>query len=87
MIGPSPKSMWPNLIELVDPDKPNISLNYRLKATASDDDKLGFEKFENGQNAFFLKSIYKELKEPYYTWEGQVVERSSLENRELPLVD
>ena len=87
MIGPSMKTLWPGLIELTDPNKLDIELNYRLKDGASDAEKKDFEYYQNSTNGNALRAIYKDLKEPYYTWEGKVVEQSSLKDRELPLVD
>ncbi len=81
--------MWGDKYILVDPKGNKDSVfNHRLKPTASDDEKHQFEAYAmvqmNGE--FFLTKRCPEMKDPYYTWEGKVVERSTLEGRTIPIV-
>lgn len=59
----------------------------KLDYNAPDDVKLDFEKYQNDMFRGCAMYHVPDMKEPYYTWEGKVVERSSLADRELPLVD
>ena len=50
---------------------------------APDEVKTQYEVYRNGLHN--MKDVAPELEDPYYTWEGKVVERSSLAGRKLPL--
>ncbi len=84
MTGPSPYSMWPDLLEVKDPEMIAISTNLKMKKSASDKDKMDFERYENEENRFFIRDAHPDMKDPYYTWEGDVVEKASLKGRKLP---
>ncbi len=81
--------LWGDKLEVVDKNKSKNSIfNLRLKPSASDEDKRGFESYAMnvmGGN-HFMKKGYPHMKEPYYTWEGRVVERASLRGRGFPTV-
>ena len=89
MIGPAPETMWGDKYVLVDPKGNKESVfNHRLKSTASDDEKHDFESYAMvfmGGN-YFMGKMHPEMEDPYYTWEGKVVERSSLKGRKIPVV-
>lgn len=81
----SPQAIWGEKLELVNRkwDDMDDIFNLRLKAGASDEEKESFEDYAmNGMGgAFFLKAEHPEMREPYYTWEGKVVEKASLKGR------
>ena len=84
----SPETAWGELLDYVkDKDKRPDGMAYRLKTEASDKEKQRFEGYMMEENGFFLKAFFPEIKDPYYTWEGEIVERSSLKDRDLPLVE
>ena len=75
---PSIFTLFPGLIEKVNENGSYLYLNLRLKSNATPKDKEEFEQYINEENEFFLKKLYPNMKTPYYTWEGKVVERASL---------
>lgn len=87
MIGPAPETLWGEMLVKVDKSlDDDIAFNTRLLPEASDEDKTDFEdyvmNFEGGRE--FLKQMFPKMKDPYYTWEGKIVERASLKGRKLP---
>ncbi len=62
--------------------------NLRLKDAATDEEKTEFERYAMHMMGGYrlLKRGYPKMKEPYYTWEGRVVEKASLKGRGLPTV-
>lgn len=60
---------------------------WKLRPDAPDGVKMAFERRFTNEIRAQRKYFVPELKDPYYTWEGNVVERSSLKGRELPLVE
>ena len=57
----------------------------RLPGDVSDDEKIDFERYHR-RDIRILKNYYvPDMADPYYTWEGRVVERSKIEGRPLPL--
>ena len=85
MIGPSINTLFAGLVEAVNANGAKSLLNVRLKSSATPKDKEEFEQYINEEQAFFIKKLNPDLENPYYTWEGKIVERSSLKDRELPL--
>ena len=70
-------------------DTPEMQL-VGLKSDTDEQLKMQFEKEKNAEMKRLIigTGIYEiNLKDPYYTWEGKIVERSSLKDRELPLAD
>ncbi len=95
MIGAEPTYPWTEYrvrvedIKAKDPKLAKFDFRYvmfKLKPEAPDDVKLKFEKAMNVEYASQADVYTPELKEPYYTWEGKIVERDSLKGRKLPLV-
>lgn len=82
-----PEVVWGDLVDHVKSKEPRKGMDYCLKPKASDKDKMDFEASMMAELGYFLKEFYPELEDPYYTWEGDIVERSSLKGRALPLVD
>ncbi len=90
MIGMAPQTRWGKKLAVVDKRGPvDDTFNLRLKPTATDEDKHSFECYVMQEMAgqYFLKEDYPDMKDPYYTWEGKVVERSSLKGRSIPLAE
>ena len=58
-----------------------------LSTETPDEIKMDFERFQNKYFNGLAKFYVPNMQDPYYTWEGKVVERSSLAGRELPLAD
>ena len=90
MVVMSPETIWGDDLELVDKNgSADDYFNLRLKSTVTDDDKYSFECYvmQVMGGEYFLKEMYPEMKDPYYTWEGKVVERSSLKGRQIPLAE
>ena len=94
MIGPAPKTPYTG--KLTEGDVVKAKKQYRfpdyklagLKPDTDDQLKMMFEKWKNAEMKRLIigTGIYDiNLKDPYYTWEGKIVERSSLAGRELPL--
>ncbi len=89
MIGPSPWSRWGDYLMIVNKKRPDYDIfNIRLKDGAPDRYKTELETYVMIEMSgdFVLKKLYPKMKEPYYTWEGRVVEKSSLRRRALPAV-
>lgn len=80
----SPETAFGSALEIVDKkgDKDDI-FNLRLMDGVSDEDKEAFESYAmiamGGD--YFLKEMFPKMKDPYYTWEGKVVERATLKGR------
>ncbi len=69
MIGPAPEFTGSKFF-VVDPE-------WHLKEGASDKDKKDLEEFMNGGDYPKLwKHKYPEMKRPYYTWSGKVVDKA-----------
>ena len=67
MIGPAP--------EFTDSEYFVVKPEWHLKEGASDADKKALEEFMNGGSYPGLwKGRYPEMKKPYYTWSGEIVE-------------
>ena len=84
----SPETAWGDNLELKDKNGYEDDIfNLKLKAAAKDSDKADFEKYVMNTmgGEVFLKEGYPDMKDPYYTWEGKVVERASLKGRGIPL--
>lgn len=84
----SPETMWGDKLELVDKNGDKYdAFNLKLKGSATDEEKAEFEDYVMNAMAgnVFLKEDYPDMKDPYYTWEGKVVERKSLEGRKIPV--
>lgn len=84
----APEAIWGDKLGYVDPagDKDDY-FNMRLKDDATDEEKADFEAYvmitQGGEG--FLPDMYEEMDDPYYTWEGKVVERASLKGRGIPV--
>ena len=95
MIGPAPDNPFKG--KLTEGDLIKAKKQYKfedkhlvgLKPDTDDQIKLQFEKLKNGimKNTGMARLYELNAEDPYYTWEGKIVERSSLKDRELPLVD
>lgn len=85
MSMPSPESRWGDLLNYEE-DEYGYKHETSLKPEATDKQKTEFEGYMMFMSYSMLKECYPELEDPYYTWEGKIVERSSLEGRKLPLV-
>lgn len=86
MIGASPETIWGDKLGYVDEKKNRPEgMIYRLKPNATSEEKQKFEEYMLFGNSFFLKEFYPKFKDPYYTWDGKIVERSSLKGRAIPL--
>ena len=96
MIGPAPDSPYTGKTIVGDIIKPRKQ--YRigdrkligLKPDTDEQLKIQFEKEKNAEMKRLIigTGTYEiDLQDPYYTWGGKIVERSSLAGRELPLVD
>lgn len=93
MIGPAPASPWDGKMKpagefvskekFADGSKRTLRM-FAITEDAEDSVKIAYEKLRNGLNLSFFAP---EMDDPYYTWEGKIVERSSLKDRELPLAD
>lgn len=84
----SPEAIWGDKLELKDKDGYGDDIfNLKLKASATDEDKEDFEDYVMNTmgGCVFLRENYPDMKDPYYTWEGKVVERKSLEGRKIPV--
>lgn len=79
----SPRTLWGGLLQEVRKGEGEHTFNLRLSAKASDEDKAAFEAYimNSMGGAYFLKKGYPKMKDPYYTWEGKVVERETLNGR------
>lgn len=96
MIGPSPEYSWkkylkktgelPVLNEKFKNNGHEPYTLYGLEDSAPDEVKLEFEKWQKRMFSNLARFYVPDMKEPYYTWEGKVVERSSIEGRALPLI-
>ncbi len=87
MIGPDPKSIWGNLYQEIDTDEERPGGMYcRLSSKATDKQKEDFEDYVLSECGGFLIDYFPEMEDPYFTWEGKIVERSSLKGRKIPLV-
>ena len=96
MIGEEPRTPWTDYrekagtIQYVDEAFKKVCPEgkqlWRLRPDAPDDVKRAFERRFTGEIRGSKEFIVPDMKDPYYTWEGKIVERSSLEGRELPLV-
>ncbi|MBQ6679539.1 MAG: hypothetical protein IJM76_05895 [Lachnospiraceae bacterium] len=90
MIGPEPKHSWSDKVERAG-ELPTIKEwarplpLFKLNG-ATDEEKREFEAEKNAELRPVAKFYVPDMEDPYYTWEGEVVERSSLKGRELPLV-
>lgn len=60
---------------------------WKLKPNTPDEVKQQFEQWFTNLIRHDKEYYVPEMKDPYYTWEGKVVERSSLKGRELPLAE
>ena len=49
--------------------------------------KLDYESFQRKMFGSLAKFYVPDMEDPYYTWDGKIVERSSLKGRKLPLAD
>lgn len=96
MIGPAPKNPYTGKTifgDIIKPKKQYKIDDMKLVGLKPDTDerlKMQFEKEKNAEMKRLIigTGIYEiNLKDPYYTWEGKIVERSSLKDRELPLAD
>lgn len=95
MIGPAPEYSWDKYIRKVGEIKPADPRRRErgdvgfailaLSKDAPDEVKMEFEKFQKMSFGNLARFFVPEMKEPYYTWEGKIVERHTLEGRELPL--
>lgn len=97
MIGPAPKTPWGEYqekagsIQYVDEGFkkvcPEGQTLWRVKQSAPDSVKRAFEKHFTDDIKFRKKYFFPDMKDPYYTWEGKIVERDSLKDRKLPLAE
>ena len=95
MIGPAPKYSWSKYVRKIGDLKPadpkrreRGDVGFALLALsedAPDEVKIEFEKHQKWSFGSLARFYVPEMEDPYYTWEGKIVERSSLEGRELPL--
>ncbi len=89
MAPKSPEQIWGNKLETVDRygDEYDI-FNLRLKPSATDKEKRDFEDYVMNESggAYYLAKDHPKMTDPYYTWEGKVVERASLAGRSIPTV-
>ena len=60
---------------------------YGLDESAPDDVKMQYERYVNIRLKSLARYFVPTMESPYYTWEGKIVERSSIRNRRLPLFD
>ena len=68
MIGPAPEFTRSKYF-VVDPD-------WHMEPGASDKDKKALEEFMNGGDYPKLWKVrYPEMKNPYYTWSGEVIDK------------
>lgn len=97
MIGPAPKYKWDKYLVKTG-EIPVASKKRRdrgdlpyvlfgLDPKASDDLKLDYESFQRKMFGSLAKFYVPDMEDPYYTWDGKIVERSSLKGRKLPLAD
>ena len=97
MIGPAPRYSWDNMLIYIG-ELPVANLKWRergdpgyalmaLPEDAPDSVKMDYEKFQRRSFGSLARFYVPDMKAPYYTWEGKVVERSSLKDRTLPLAD
>ena len=99
MIGPAPKKekhSWDGKEKLkfvLKSRHPVLSKHdkgypiYCLPESCSEEEKMDFEKGHRKNKKFLKQYSLPDIEDPYYTWEGKIVERASLAGRELPLVD
>lgn len=82
MIGPAPKKPWDKYIESTNkkygPFDGYPGLSVRLKPGASDEIKRKFEAYMTADVKRYKQSIVPDMKDPYFTWQGDIVEKSSL---------
>ena len=97
MIGPAPKYKWHEYLvktgEIPVTNKKRRDRGdlpyvlFGLDPKASDDLKLDYESFQRKMFGSLAKFYVPDMEDPYYTWDGKIVERSSLKGRKLPLAD
>lgn len=97
MIGPAPKYKWHEYLvktgEIPVANKKRRDRGdlpyvlFGLDPKASDDLKLDYERFQRKMFGGLAKFYVPDMEDPYYTWDGKIVERSSLKGRKLPLAD
>lgn len=86
MIGPAPETRWGKKLTYVSKKRPKGDrFNLRLTEEATDREKEEFEVYIMYQMGgdYFLKKLFPNMRDPYYTWEGKVVEKASLKGRSL----
>lgn len=91
MIGDSPKHEWDDKMVRVGEIESTKRggreyVLYGLKG-ATNAEKRDFEKVMNQDFLPLAKFYVPSMKEPYYTWFGEIIERDELSGRELPLVN
>lgn len=91
MIGPEPTHKWDDKVEKVGEliSAKSGGRGFPLYAIrgASDDEKRDFEKVKNEEFLPLARFYAPNIKHPYYTWEGDIVERDKISDRTLPLVN
>ncbi len=83
----APSTIWGDKLEVIDKNRSRHSIfNLRLKKEATNKEKQDFEAYVmyTMGGDYFLTADHPDMKEPYYTWEGKVVEKASLKGRGFP---
>ena len=79
MIGPRPEFPWDEYLNLEHSEDEKFRFE-KLKSNAPDDIKEHFEKCMNlPLGKVTLKRLAPELKNPYYTWDGRIIEKEELD--------
>lgn len=74
MIGSAPEFM--NSKYYVPYDDEN-DVNNHMMPEASNDLKKAFEEYYNTpEHLSYYKEIYRDMENPYYSWEGKIIEKS-----------